>query len=201
MISKGTLREKIKQQRERLSKREARERSKLILENLLTLPEFFRADVVHTFVSSKNNEVDTHELIRVLFKQKKRVIVPIAEKGAKLMKHSEIFSLGELSSSSFGILEPRMYRPVSVADLQVIVVPALAVDRKGNRIGFGAGYYDRFLHDVQLPTIVPVYDFQVVNKVPAMTTDVPVSFIVTESEIIRCSKSRRDNRNKFLTPS
>ena len=189
MISKNTLREKIKLQRERLTRQEARERSKLILENLLSLPEFFRADVVHTFVSSKNNEVDTHELIRVLFKQKKRVIVPIAEKGSKLMKHSEIFSLSELSASSFGILEPKMYRPVSVADLQVIVVPALAVDRNGNRIGFGAGYYDRFLHDVQLPTIVPAYDFQVVKEVPVTSTDVPVSFIVTENEIIRCSTS------------
>ncbi len=186
MISKSTLREKMKLQRERLTRQETRELSKLILENLLSLPEFFRADVVHTYVSSKNNEVDTHELIRVLFKQRKRVVVPVAEKSSKVMGHSEIFSLSELSANSFGILEPKMYRPVAVADLQVIVVPALAVDRKGHRIGFGAGYYDRFLHDVQLPTIVPAYDFQVVKEVPIIPTDVPISFIVTENEIIRC---------------
>jgi len=189
MISKSTLREKLKLQRERLSKQEVRECSKLILENLLSIPEFFRSDVVHTYVSSKNNEVDTHELIRLLFKQKKRVVVPIADKATRQMRHSEIFSLDEFIVSSFGIFEPKMYRPVKVEDLQVIVVPALAVDRDGNRLGFGAGFYDRFLHDVQLPTIVPAYDFQVVKEVPSETTDVKVSFIVTENEIIRCFKS------------
>lgn len=188
MISKSALREKLKQQRERLSKQEVRERSQLILKNLLALPEFFRADVVHTYVSSKNNEVDTHELIRVLLKQKKSVIVPIVNTTTRQMKHSEIFSLNEFIVSSLGIFEPKMYRPVKVEDLQVIIVPALVVDRHGNRIGFGAGYYDRFLHNVQLPTIVPAYDFQVVKEVPADPADVSVSFIVTEREIIRCAK-------------
>jgi 5-formyltetrahydrofolate cyclo-ligase len=186
MISKSTVREKLKLQRQQLSKAEARERSKLILEQLLTLPVFFRSDVIHTYVSSKNNEADTHELIRILVKQKKRVVVPIADKVTKTMRHSELFSLGELIGGAYGILEPRMYRPVPVEDLQVIIVPALAVDRNGNRLGFGAGFYDRFLHDVQLPTIALAYDFQVLNGVPCEATDVPVSYIVTENEIIRC---------------
>jgi 5-formyltetrahydrofolate cyclo-ligase len=102
------------------------------------------------------------------------------------MKHSELLSLSELVGGAYGILEPRMCRPVPVEDLQVIIVPALAVDKKGNRLGFGAGFYDRFLHDVQVPVIALTYDFQVVPKVPKEVTDVPVSFIVTENEIIRC---------------
>ena len=68
----------------------------------------------------------------------------------------------------------------------MIVVPAMAVDRRGNRLGFGAGFYDRFLHDVKLPTIALAYDFQVVESVPTESTDNPVSFIVTEQDIIRC---------------
>ncbi len=186
MISKQTLREQLKLQRQQLSKNDVRERSKMILENLLSFPDFFRADVVHTYISSKNNEADTHELIRVLLKQKKRVVVPIADKATKQMKHSELFSLSELVGGAYGILEPKMYRPVAVADIQVVVVPALAIDSNGNRLGFGAGFYDRFLHDVQLPTIALAYDFQVVKEVPQESTDVPVSFVVTENEIIRC---------------
>ena len=186
MVSKSTLRERLKLEREKLSKGEVRERSKLIIEQLLSLPEFFRSDVVHTYISSKKNEVDTHELIRVILKQKKRVVVPIADKVSKTMKHSELFSLSELVGGAYGILEPKMYRPVPVADLQVVVVPALAVDKKGNRLGFGAGFYDRFLHDVQLPSIVLAYDFQIIDDVPKENTDIPVSFIVTEQEIIRC---------------
>ncbi|MFZ4620011.1 MAG: 5-formyltetrahydrofolate cyclo-ligase [Bacteroidota bacterium] len=186
MITKSTLREQMKLQRAALGKTEFRERSKLILENLLSLPDFFMHDVVHTYVSSKNNEVDTHELIRVLVKQRKRVVVPVSDPQTKLMRHSELFSLGELIGGAYGILEPRMVRPVPVADLQVIVVPAMAVDRAGNRLGFGAGFYDRFLHDVQLTTIALAFDFQIVDSVPAEKTDIPVSYIVTEQEIIRC---------------
>lgn len=190
MSSKETLRRKLKEEREHLSKRDGRDLSKRILENLFLLPDFFRSDVVHTYVSSKKNEVDTHELIRVLLKQKKRVVVPIAEKATKQMRHSELYSLSELGTGSYGILEPRMYRPVNIADVNIIVVPALAVDRKGNRLGFGAGYYDRFLHDVNIPTVALAYDFQIVGEVPADQTDVPISFIVTENEIIKCATSR-----------
>lgn len=186
MISKTALREQLKYQRDELSKKDCRERSALILENLVTLPDFFRADVVHTYISSKKNEVDTHELIRMLLKQKKRVVAPISDKATKQMKHSELLSLSELVGGTYGVLEPRMYRPVPLSELQVIIVPALAVDKKGNRLGFGAGFYDRFLYDVRIPIIALVYDFQIVKEVPQEPTDVPVSFIVTENEIIHC---------------
>lgn len=186
MKSKITLRDQLKEQRESLSKKECRERSAAIFENLVTLPEFFRSDVVHTYISSKKNEVDTHEMIRLLLKHKKHVVVPIADKATKLLRHSELFSLSELVGGPYGILEPRMYRPVPVENIQVIIVPALAVDKKGNRLGFGAGFYDRFLQGLQLPVVTLAYDFQVVPEVPKESTDVPVSFIVTENEIIRC---------------
>jgi 5-formyltetrahydrofolate cyclo-ligase len=186
MKSKIRLREECKAKRLEISKNEVQKRSKLIVEELLTLPEFFRADVIHTYISSKNNEVDTHDLIRLLLKQKKRVVVPISDKATKTMKHSELFSLSELVGGAYGILEPRMYRPVPAADLQVVIVPALAVDRKGHRLGFGAGFYDRFLHDINLPSIALAYDFQVMDAVPQESTDVPVSYVVTDSGIIRC---------------
>lgn len=195
MISKESIRKSMKAERDRLSKRDVRDRSKLVIENLYLLPDFFRADVIHTYVSSKNNEVDTHELIRLLLKQKKRVVAPIADKATKQMRHSELFSLSELGTASYGILEPRIYRPVAIADVNVVVVPALAVDRKGNRLGFGAGFYDRFLHDVNLPTVALAYNFQVLNDVPQEQTDIPVSFIVTESEIIKCTANRVVGRN------
>lgn len=186
MTAKEQMRKRMKELRERLSKRDVRERSQRVRENLLSLPEFFRAETVHTYVSSKNNEVDTHDVIRLLLKQKKRVVVPIADTGTKQMRHGEIFSLSELVPGSYGILEPKMYRPVSPRVLEVVVVPALAVDQKGNRLGFGAGFYDRFLRDLGIPSVALAYDFQVVDDVPSEETDVPVSFIVTESSIIKC---------------
>lgn len=179
--------------RQQLSRKEVHDRSDRIIENLLSLPEYFRADIVHTYVSSKNNEVDTHELIRILLRQRKKVVVPVAGTEPAVLTHSVLLSLSELVGGKYGILVPRMVRPASVHDLQAVIVPALAVDRSGNRLGFGAGYYDRFLSTVRVPTIILAYDFQVMEKVPTESTDIPVSFIITENEIIRC-------RNKTPTP-
>lgn len=186
MMTKDRLREEMKQRRLDISKNEVKRRSQLIVEELLTLPEFFRADVVHTYISSKNNEVDTHELIRLLLKQRKKVVVPISDKATKTMRHSELHSLSELVGGPYGILEPRMCRPVAISELQVVVVPALAVDSKGGRLGFGAGFYDRFLSAVSVPTIALVYDFQMTESVPQENTDIPVSYAVTDAGIIRC---------------
>lgn len=169
-----------------LSKNNVHERSQAIVETLLTVPAFFRADTIHTYISSKNNEVDTHDLIRLLLKQKKRVVVPVADKATRTLRHSELLSLSELVGGPYGILEPRMVRPVPISELQVILVPALAVDRSGNRLGYGAGFYDRFLAGVPVPTIVPAYDFQLVPAVPTESTDIPVHYVVTEEEVVRC---------------
>ncbi len=185
-MTKDQLREVMKQRRLDISKNEVRRRSQLIMEELLTLPEFFRADVVHTYVSSKNNEVDTHDLIRLLLKQRKKVVVPISDKATRTMRHSELHSLSELVGGPYGILEPRMCRSVPLSELQVVIVPALAVDRTGRRIGFGAGFYDRFLAAVSVPVIALVYDFQIADTVPQENTDIPVSYIVSDAGIVRC---------------
>jgi 5-formyltetrahydrofolate cyclo-ligase len=182
----------MKLQRAELSRREVYQRSAVIADHLLSIPEYFRADTVHIYVSSKNNEVDTHELIRILLRQKKRVVVPIAEKGTTIMKHSEIHSLSELVGGAYGILVPRLYRPVSAKEVHAIVVPAIAVDRTGNRIGYGVGFYDRFLSTIQVPTLALAYSFQLLSKIPTESNDIPVSFVVTEDEIVHCRNNSKD---------
>ncbi|MFA6540844.1 MAG: 5-formyltetrahydrofolate cyclo-ligase [Bacteroidota bacterium] len=186
MKTKSSIRQSQKLLRDALPKKEIAERSSRIFSNLLLVPEFFRADCVHIYVSSKNNEVDTHQLIRWLLKEKKRVVVPIVNSETKMMEHSEIFSLSELHQTSLGIFEPTIRRIVKPSALQVIIVPALAVDRKGNRIGFGGGFYDRFLATTETPSIVPAYNFQVVQDIPAESFDRKVSYIVTEDGVIKC---------------
>jgi 5-formyltetrahydrofolate cyclo-ligase len=186
MTTKESLRKKMKSLRQELSRKEVHDRSDKIMENLLSLPEYFRADIVHSYISSKNNEVDTHELIRILLRQKKKVVVPVAGTEPTALTHSVLLSLSELVGGKYGILVPRMLRPAPLHELQAVIVPALAVDRNGNRLGFGAGYYDRFLSTVRVPTIILAYDFQVIEKVPVESTDIPVSFVITENEIIRC---------------
>ncbi len=182
--TKESIRKKILSLRSNLPQDEARRRSALIFQNLKKLSIFNNANVIHTYVSSKKNEVDTIELIKYLFSIGKRVIVPVVDKENKTLIHSELRNLSELKKSTFELLEPDIIRKVNLNEIDVVIVPAVAVDRKGNRIGFGGGYYDKFLKQVSCPKIALVYDFQVVERIEPEPSDVPVDFIVTENDII-----------------
>jgi 5-formyltetrahydrofolate cyclo-ligase len=184
---KQSIRREILSIRNSLSRDEVNKRSKLIFENLKKLPFFASADVIHTYVSSKKNEVDTVEIIKYLLSSGKKVIVPVVDKERKILLHSRLESLSELKPSTFGILEPGVIREVDIEKIDLVLVPAVAVDKQGNRIGFGGGYYDKFLNQVKCPKVALVYDFQVVDEITPSPGDVPVDFIVTESEIISCA--------------
>jgi 5-formyltetrahydrofolate cyclo-ligase len=181
---KEAIRQKILSLRNSLSPEEAKERSKLIFQNLKKLSVFEKAQTIHTYVSSKKNEVDTIEIINYLFSINKKVVVPVVDRINKILIHSELKNLSELKESTFGILEPVEIRKVEIEEIDIVLVPAIAVDRFGNRIGFGGGYYDKFLSQVKCPKVALVYDFQVVEKINPSPGDVPVDFIITESEII-----------------
>lgn len=188
--TKESIRKKILSLRSNLTEDEAQRRSALIFQNLKKLPIFNSANVIHTYVSSKKNEVDTIEIIKYLFSIGKRVIVPVVDKENKTLIHSELKNLSELKRSTFGLLEPGVIREVNLDEVDIVIVPAVAVDRKGNRIGFGGGYYDKFLKQINCPKIVLVYEFQVVEEIEPERSDVPVDFIVTENDIIKCGGSK-----------
>lgn len=188
-ISKEEVRRKILSIRDSLDPAEAKQKSRLIFLNLKKLRIFNDARVIHTYVSSKKNEVDTIEIIDYLLSQGKRVIVPVIDKERKILQHSELNSLLELERSTFRILEPRQIRNVNIKEIEIVLVPAVAVDKTGNRVGLGGGYYDRFLRQINCPKIALVYDFQVVDEIEVLPNDSPVDFIVTETKILECRRS------------
>ncbi len=185
---KEAIRQKILSIRNSLPPEEAKKKSEFIFQNLKKLPIFEKAKTIHTYVSSKKNEVDTIEIINYLFSINKRVVVPVVDKTNKILIHSELKKLSELKKSTFGILEPAEIREVDIKEIDIVLVPAIAVDRSGNRIGFGGGYYDKFLKLVKCPKVALVYDFQVVERINPSSSDVPVDFIVTENEIIEARR-------------
>ncbi|MDH3999570.1 MAG: 5-formyltetrahydrofolate cyclo-ligase, partial [Desulfuromonadales bacterium] len=89
----------------------------------------------------------------------------------------------------FGVLEPRGSDVVSLEDISVMVVPGIAFDLSGHRLGYGRGFYDRVLHSASTltATVGFAYDFQVVPMLPSQPHDQPLSHLVTESRIIECS--------------
>ena len=152
-----------------------------------TLNEWKTSNIVHIYVSAVNNEVDTLGLIYDMFSQGKSVIVPRCMPGAHNLSGIRIHSLDELKLSKFGVMEPD-YDPAKEVNpdrLDMVIVPLLAFDRNGGRIGFGAGYYDSLLSRCNCLSVGFAYAFQEVEYIPIEKHDRKLTIIITEKEIIR----------------
>ena len=108
------------------------------------------------------------------------------------MRAAEVGSLAELEPGFKGILEPRTRMPVDPSTADVVIVPGVAFDARGNRLGYGGGFYDSFLSECgDVPRIGVCFEVQVVDEVPVAEHDLPVDVIVTESRTIEATRSGR----------
>lgn len=180
-------RARIREQRRQLDPAWRDRASAQILAHVETLPVFQRARTFHTYVALPF-EVDTHELIRRLLSRGQQVAVPKVERDNALHQFF-ITDLSALQAGVLGILEPvpEMSRRATLAQFDLIIVPGLAFDHAGNRLGAGKGYYDRFLAQVTAPKIALAFAFQIVENIPIAEHDQRVDMIVTEEGLIVCS--------------
>jgi 5-formyltetrahydrofolate cyclo-ligase len=150
---------------------------------LLALPEVTGARTVMAFWSF-GSEVPTEPLIGALHERGTTVALPRIE-GADLVVVA--FAPGDATrTTSFGALEPMGEDTIRPADLDVVVVPGVAFDVRGTRIGYGAGYYDRFLRRTGAFTVGLGFDLQVVDgDLPAGRFDLPIDAVVTEERTVR----------------
>ena len=167
---------------------EVAQKSAAILDKLRSLPEFKSARALLVYVSSKDNEVDTLRLISSAIESRRTVLVPVAVTSTREIVWSELRSLDELQPSTFGIMQPKedCIRPREHGETDVSLVPGIAFDVAGRRVGYGGGYYDRFLTSFRGNKIALAYELQVYESIPAEPHDLPVETIVTEDRIIRC---------------
>ena len=173
----------MKKRRSELSSREVRARSERIIARLTGQEVYRLAGCLACYVSIAN-EVDTHVLIDLALDSGKRVSVPVVGPNRTLI-HREVRSRAELIPSGFGLLEPSCEGGAVVPPdaFDVVLVPGLAFDRSGNRVGFGAGYYDRFLSLAPALKVGLAYDFQLFDRLPAGPRDIPMDHVVAESGI------------------
>jgi 5-formyltetrahydrofolate cyclo-ligase len=187
---KKEIRKKVLAVRDGLLPGQRAAKSKEIEGRLFSLPEFKSAHVVMFFASFRS-EVDTIPMIRRALGDGKRVILPKVN-GDKL----ELFEIrnfdSDVSPGAWGIPEPCWSTPVKLDELDVIIVPGAAFDGRGNRLGYGAGFYDKLLSAFTKPTVALAFEVQIVPNVPAARHDVRVKKIVTEKRIITAAKSRAD---------
>ncbi len=179
---KMLIRKKFLEVRNALSSDQVEQKSRMIQEKLFQLPEFIDSKVVHTYVSmSSMNEVSTREIIQYCFDQNKKVVVPKIEKQG-VLSHHLIESVEELEKNSWGVGEPKTVNNFPVDELSIVLVPMVSADNLKNRLGYGMGFYDRFLSQIKTFNIGLAFDCQFSkNMLPVEPFDKKMDVIFTES--------------------
>lgn len=173
--------------RDSLPRHEIRRRSAAAGSRLFSLPEMREARVVLFFVSF-GSEVETRPMLQRALAEGKRVALPRADPETRALAPLEVTDLElDLAPGAHGILEPKPGRPpVDIAEIDLVVVPAAAWDMNGYRVGYGGGYYDRFLALARRARRVGLgLEAQVVEAVPRGPRDLPVEVLVTEAGVRR----------------
>ncbi len=170
--------------------REKWRKDRLIMDKLFSTKDFEKAKKILFYYSVKG-EVGTDKMIRESMKMGKKILFPVTDTVNRSLSISEINDMDkDLTPGPYGIPEPSYPVIVPPGDLDIVIIPGVAFDKKGNRLGYGMGFYDRFLSDIhkKIPVIALAYEFQMVDKIPHEETDVKVQKIITEKRVIRCGK-------------
>jgi 5-formyltetrahydrofolate cyclo-ligase len=183
--AKRALRRDVIARRDALPERDRAAASLAIADRVAAMPEAREAGSAMAFWSF-GSEVDTAPLIERWAAEGKVVALPRIE-GSDVVPVA--FVPGDpKTETSFGAMEPSGGRVLDPSELDLVIVPGVAFDRPGNRVGYGAGYYDRLLGRTRpgVAAVAIAFALQIVSEVPTGRTDRRVDAIVTETEVIRC---------------
>ena len=188
-LEKQRLREERLAAREALSEQERSVLDDRITQKLLATSEYVEATTVLTYVSV-SSEVSTRKFIECALRDGKTVAVPRCLPGHRL-EFVAIVSLEQLVAAPFNLLEPSRELPALTEDQMsnaICIVPALLVDTKGCRLGYGAGFYDRFLSTYPGKKICLAYQQNLSQEMlPHTAFDVAVDVVITESDVLTCA--------------
>lgn len=187
---KKDLRKELLAKRSQLSREDVAFKSSSISKQLISNPIYEKANHVMVYLSFRN-EVETASIIKDLFDNNKKVYIPLTVPDTREMIVSELLDLEkDLEIGNFGVLEPKKdaVRPVPIDTLDLVLVPGVGFDKRGYRVGYGGGYYDRFLPKLSqaVPTVALAFDVQMIEKAPTDQYDFPVQYVITEEEFIDC---------------
>lgn len=183
---KSKVRSRHLEIRSSLRMRDRKKLSARIINRLLDNDVFKSSDTIHTYVSmEKNREVDTEVFINTCLDLGKNVVVPRIKSNGEL-SHHKINSVNSLTQNAWGVAEPSEENELSLPDGILILVPMVASDFNLNRIGYGKGYYDRFLSEIDAVKVGLCYSFNLCwNPLPVEDFDIKMEKIVTEQFILQ----------------
>jgi len=185
-MDKAQLRQQLQSKLLKMTDDLCAEKSKKAFKNLISLPEFQQASVIMMYLAMPN-EIDTSDAIFYAWQQKKTVVVPRISWQQRHMIPVEITSLEKgFSTEVAGLRNPIKGQPIPFEDIDLVVAPGLGFDKRGNRLGRGGAYYDRFFANKKLIACKCGFAFseQMVESVPVQQHDVSVDILVTDEEIM-----------------
>ena len=184
---KKLIRENLTKKRNGLTPREVKQRSGIICYHVLESEQYKNASAVCVYQAFRN-EVSCDDIIEKAYEDGKRVYVPVVDDNNKTMEFYEITNDTEWTEDSYGIKEPVITNEVgklTETDKALVVMPGLAFDKNKHRIGYGGGYYDKYLSERKVHvTMALCYNFQIVEEdLPCNEQDVLPEFVVTEDGV------------------
>ena len=188
---KKLIRTSILEKRNSLTTREIKEAEQLIINNLMKLNQFMQSQNVFCYLSFRS-EVPTKGIIAHCQQQGKNVYIPVCVNETKEMTISLYDHEVNLAASNYGVQEPTK-ETIKIADRDILdtaIVPGAVFDSRGYRIGYGAGYYDKFFAHTKkkIYKIALAFSFQIIDEVPTDDFDIPVDCIITEQGIVICNR-------------
>jgi 5-formyltetrahydrofolate cyclo-ligase len=189
MESKKEVRKRILKQRREMDVMEAAKKSSLIFDRITCLEEFKNAKTIALYLSF-DNEVDTFKLLKLIKETGKKTVVTYTESKSVVLIPVYVNDIKtDLVEGNWGYLEPKVDKleKAREEDIDFVIVPGVVFDEERNRVGFGKGYYDKYLSKLRddAVTVALAYEFQVLTSVPVESHDIKMKMIVTEDRIIR----------------
>jgi 5-formyltetrahydrofolate cyclo-ligase len=186
-MDKSALRATAMLRRDALDARERR--SAAICALVAASPSYAAARAIHCYLPMRS-EVDMRPLIADALAHGKRVAVPMVVPQATELAHAwlETLAADALTPGAFGTFNPRDLRPAAPGDWDLVIVPLLAFDRRGYRLGYGKGYYDRLLAAGTVTTMGVGFAAQEIAALPAEAHDIALDWVITEHEVIQTQR-------------
>jgi len=185
-VDKTNFREACHQYRASLTEKEYTQLSRQITENLLQEVDLRQYRAIHCYAAiQRKKEIDTLPLLKTLCREDNVVAVPRADFSNLTMTHVRLHSTNELKLTEWGIPEPQHHETLPARVFDFIIIPMVGGDRARNRIGYGKGFYDRFLQQVNALKVGLCYGGCISNNpIETGEYDVKLDIIITENEVI-----------------
>lgn len=189
-MDRTSLRNRLLERRKHFDRAGLEHAGKRIADQVTGTRWYRESTVIHCFSGATDKgEISTESLLEAIIRSGKRLVMPRMGSAAGEMEHYLVRETSSLETNKWGIKEPQDGPTVSPSELDLILVPGLAVDLSGNRIGYGKGYYDRFLGAARAKTIILIPEAFILDEIPAEAHDVPVDAIATENRLINCKRN------------